>query len=240
MAVRQVLWHITQRGRQEVVDADLRDYFTTIPHGPLMRCQSRRIADGRLLRVIKGWLIVPVVELVGRRVIRTATARKTKRGTPQGSVVSPMLANLYFRRFLLAWRNHGHQDQLNAHVVNYADDFVICCLPGNAERAKTRMTALMTRLELEVNETKTRLARIPEDNITSSAIRSASSTERGGDPTLEPVLPGKPSKACSSGSTSERRDGRTRTPTRTQSATSAAYAGTTSSPAPTADNAPSA
>ena len=77
-----------------------------------------------------------------------------------------MLANLYFRRFLLAWRNHGHQDQLNAHVVNYADDFVICCRPGNAAMAKTRMTALMTRLGLEVNETKTRLARIPEDNIT--------------------------------------------------------------------------
>jgi hypothetical protein len=65
-----------------------------------------------------------------------------------------------------AGSHHGHQDQLNAHVVNYADDFVICCRPGNAVGAKTRMTALMTRLGLEVNETKTRLARIPEDNIT--------------------------------------------------------------------------
>jgi RNA-directed DNA polymerase len=166
MAVRQVFWHITQGGRREVVDADLRDYFTTIPHGPLMRCLIRRIADGRLLRVIKDWLTVPVVERVGRRVIRTAAARKTKRGTPQGSVISPILANLYFRRFLLAWHNHGHQDQLNAHVVNYADDFVICCRPGNADTAKTRMKALMTRLGLEVNETKTRLACIPEDNIT--------------------------------------------------------------------------
>jgi RNA-directed DNA polymerase len=84
-----VLWHITQRGKREVVDADLRDYFTTIPHGPLMRCLIRRIADGRLLRVIKGWLTVPVVERIGRRVIRTATARKTKRGTPQASVLTP-------------------------------------------------------------------------------------------------------------------------------------------------------
>src|SRR6516162_6942021 len=97
---------------------------------------------------------------------RTATARRTKRGTPQGSVISPMLANLYFRRFLLAWRNNGHQDQLDAHVVNYADDFVICCRPGHAETAKTRMEALMTRLGLEVNETKTRLACIPGDKIT--------------------------------------------------------------------------
>jgi group II intron reverse transcriptase/maturase len=166
MAVRQVLWHVRQHGRREVVDADLRDYFTTIPHGSLMRCLIRRIADGRLLRIIKSWLTVSVVERVGRRVIRTATARKTKKGTPQGSVISPTLANLYFRRFLLAWRNHGHQEQLDAHVVNYADDFVICCRPGNADTAKTRMYALITRLGLTVNETKTRLARIPGDKIT--------------------------------------------------------------------------
>jgi hypothetical protein len=76
------------------------------------------------------------------------------------------LANLYFRRFVLAWRDHGHQDQLNAYVVNYADDFVICCRPGNAEEARTRMQTLMTRLGLEVNETKTRIARLPEDDFT--------------------------------------------------------------------------
>ena len=83
-----------------------------------------------------------------------------------GSAPSPALANLYFRRFALAWRDHGHQDQLNAHVVNYADDFVICCRPGNAEEAMMRMQTLMTRLGLEVNETKTRIARLPEDGFT--------------------------------------------------------------------------
>ena len=211
MAVRQVLWHIRQHGRREVVDADLRDYFTAIPHGSLMRCLSRRIADGRLLRIIKGWLTVPVVERAGRRVTRTATARRTKRGTPQGSVISPMLANLYFRRFLLAWRNNGHQDQLDAHVVNYADDFVICCRPGHPETAKTRMEALMTRLGLEVNETKTRLARIPEITLPFSAIRSASSTERRVGPTSERILRGKSSKAVPNGSTIERRDDGMRT-----------------------------
>src|SRR5205085_11061325 len=89
MAVRQVLRHITQRGKREVVDADLRDYFTTIPHGPLMRCLIRRIADGRLLRVIKGWSTVPGVERIGRGVTRTSTARTTKTRPPQGPGISP-------------------------------------------------------------------------------------------------------------------------------------------------------
>jgi RNA-directed DNA polymerase len=162
MALRRVYWHVTQHGRREVVDADLRDYFTSIPHTPLMRSLSRRIADGRMLHVIKGWLTAPVVEVIDGRPVQTTEARRTKRGTPQGGVISPLLANCYFRRFLLAWHNHGHRDQLDAHVVNYADDFVICCRPGNAEAAMTRMVKLMTRLGLGVNATKTRIARLPE------------------------------------------------------------------------------
>jgi RNA-directed DNA polymerase len=165
MALRRVYWHVTQHGRREVVDADLRDYFTSIPHSPLMRCLSRRISDGRMLHIIKGWLTAPVVEAIEGRPVQTTEARRTKRGTPQGGVISPLLANCYFRRFLLAWHNHGHRDQLDAHVVNYADDFVICCRPGNAEAAMMRMTALMTRLGLEVNATKTRIARLPEESI---------------------------------------------------------------------------
>ena len=163
MALRRVYWHVTQHGRREVVDADLRDYFTSIPHSPLMRSLSRRIADGRLLHVIKGWLTAPVVEVIDGRPVRTTEARRTKRGTPQGGVISPLLANCYFRRFLLAWHSHGHRDELDAHVVNYADDFVICCRPGNASAAMARMTALMTRLGLEVNTAKTRIARLPEE-----------------------------------------------------------------------------
>jgi len=165
MALRRVYWHVTQHGRREVVDADLRDYFTSIPHSPLMRCLSRRIADGRLLHIIKGWLTAPVVEIVDGRAVQTTEARRTKRGVPQGGVISPLTANLYFRRFLLAWHGHGHRDQLDAHVVNYADDFVICCRPGNAEAALTRTQALMTRLGLEVNTAKTRIARLPEEGF---------------------------------------------------------------------------
>lgn len=101
MALRRVYWHVTQHGRREVVDADLRDYFNSIPHAPLMRSLSRRIADGRLLHVIKRWLTAPVVEVIDGRSVQTAEARRTKRGTPQGGVISPLLANCYFRRFLL-------------------------------------------------------------------------------------------------------------------------------------------
>ena len=165
MAVRRVYWHVTQQGRREVVDADLRDYFTSIPHSPLMRCLARRIADGRVLKTVKRWMTAPVVERVQGRSVQTAEARRNKRGTPQGGVISPLLANLYFRRFLLAWQLHGHQQQLDAHIVNYADDFVICCPHGKAEAAMTRMQALMVRLGLEVNTTKTRIARLPEESF---------------------------------------------------------------------------
>ena len=165
MALRRVYWHVTQHGRREVVDADLRDYFTSIPHAPLMRCLSRRIVDGRVLHVIKSWLTAPVAESIDGRMVQTAEARRTKRGTPQGGVISPLLANCYFRRFLLAWHSHGHRDELDAHVVNYADDFVICCRSGNAAAALARMSALMTRLGLEVNTVKTRIARLPEESF---------------------------------------------------------------------------
>ncbi len=130
MALRRVYWHVTQHGRREVVDADLRDYFTSIPHSDLLRSLARRIADGRMLHIIKCWLTAPVVEYVGGRPVRTTEARRIKRGTPQGSPISPLMANCYFRRFLLAWQKHGHRDQLDAHVVNYADD----CAPRRREK----------------------------------------------------------------------------------------------------------
>ena len=165
MAIRQAYWHIMDHGRSEVVDADLSDYFSSIPHGPLMRCVSRRVADGTLLSVIKSWLAAPVIER-DKRTTRCATEAKDRsRGTPQGSPISPLLANLYFRRFLLAWERFGHRTRLDAHVVNYADDLVICCRPGNGPAALATMRGLMTRLGLTVNETKTRLARLPEENF---------------------------------------------------------------------------
>jgi RNA-directed DNA polymerase len=146
MAVRRAYIHITQRRRTEFVDADLSDYFSTIPHGPLMRRVSRRVTDGTVPAVIKGWLTAPVCERTGKgRLVRTTEARDRSRGTPQGGAISPLLANLYFRRFLRAWYEHGHYSRLDVHVVNYADDLVICCRPGSGAKATALMRPVIRR-----------------------------------------------------------------------------------------------
>jgi group II intron reverse transcriptase/maturase len=165
MALRRVFFHVTQHGRRDVIDADLSDYFNTIPHGALMKCVARRVADGGVLALLKQWLIAPVVERKERRERTTAEARRRSRGTPQGGVVSPLLANLYFRRFVLAWRKSPEARATDGKIVNYADDFVICCRPGTGELAMTKMRQLMTRLGLDVNERKTRLVRLPDERF---------------------------------------------------------------------------
>jgi len=164
-AIRRVYYHITDHRLREVVDADLSDYFNTIPHGPLMRCVSRRIADGQVLSLMKQWLRTPAVERSDQGDRRTTEAADNRRGTPQGGVISPLLANLYFRRFVLAWKQFGHERMLRARIVNYADDLVICCRPGNGSQAMTTFRDLMTRLGLTVNERKTRLVQIPEERF---------------------------------------------------------------------------
>ena len=154
MAVRKVFFHIRKHGRTEVVDGDLRDYFTTIPHGLLMKCVARRISDSRVLSTIRSWLRAPVKHEGGHEA--------TRRGVPQGGVISPVLSNLYFRRFVLVWYERGIHQRLNAHLVNYADDYVICCEPGSGEVAMEKARRLLTAMGLEVNEEKTRLVRLPE------------------------------------------------------------------------------
>jgi group II intron reverse transcriptase/maturase len=165
MAIRRVFFHITQHGRREIVDGDLSDYFGTIPHSPLLRCVARRVSDGWVLAVVKQWLRTPVVEREGQRYRRTTEARDSQRGVPQGGCISPLMANLYFRRFLLAWEKFGYARDLDARVVNYADDMVICCKPGNGSAAMTRMRELMERLGLRVNEQKTHLVSVPEERF---------------------------------------------------------------------------
>ncbi len=163
-AVRQV-HSLLNTGHTEVVDADLSGYFDSIPHADLMKSVSRRISDRHVLRLIKVWLEAPVEEIDNRgRHHRTTRNRDEHRGCPQGAPISPLLSNLYMRRFILGWKTLGYQQRLQARIVNYADDFVICCR-GTAKEAMHAMRRMMHQLKLTVNETKTSLCRVPDESF---------------------------------------------------------------------------
>jgi len=142
------------RGYTDVVDADLSKYFDTIPHQELMRSVARRIVDRQVLRLIKLWLKVPVEERDDDGTRRMMGGKGNRQGTPQGGVISPLLANLYMNRFLKHWRGTGRGEAYRAHVVSYADDFVILSR-GHAAEALAWTGVVMTRLGLSLNETKT-------------------------------------------------------------------------------------
>jgi group II intron reverse transcriptase/maturase len=154
------------RGHPEVVDADLADYFGSIPHAELMKALARRIVDRRVLHLIKLWLECPVEESDDQgRKTRTTEARDKRRGIPQGSPISPLLANLYMRRFVLGWKRLGLEKLLGSCIVNYADDLVILCRRGKAEQALAHLRAIMGKLKLTVNEEKTRICKVPEETF---------------------------------------------------------------------------
>jgi RNA-directed DNA polymerase len=152
----QAVLVLLRQGHTDVVDADLSRYFDTIPHDELMQSIARRIADRDMLRLIKQWLKAPVetTGTDGKR--RMEGGKASKRGTPQGGVISPLVANLYMNRFLKHWRSTGRGEAWQAHVINYADDFVILSR-GHAAEALAWTDRVMTRLGLTLNRTKTRL-----------------------------------------------------------------------------------
>ena len=152
-------------GHNEVVDLDLADYFGQIRHAGLMKSLARRIVDGRMLGLIKSWLEMPVQEDDGTGGQRlTNRSRKQRKGTPQGSPMSPLLSGLYMRRFILGWRKLGFARRFRAEIVNYADDL---CVLGTAPAADmlTAVTRLMDGLKLPINERKTRCLRCPEKSF---------------------------------------------------------------------------
>ena len=154
-AVKEV-HRLIRQGYTDVVDADLSKYFDTIPHAELLKTVARRIVDRHVLWLIKLWLKAPVEERDGEGRRRLTGGKQNKRGTPQGGVASPMLANLYMNRFLKHWRKTGRSEAFRGHVISYADDFVILCR-GHAVEAMAWTKAVMTKLGLTLNETKTRL-----------------------------------------------------------------------------------
>jgi RNA-directed DNA polymerase len=152
-------------GHTEVVDADVSGYFDNIPHAELMKSVARRISDGHMLHMIKMWLEAPVEEVDDRgRKHRTTRNKDESRGIPQGAPISPLLSNLYMRRFVLGWKQLGHAERLDARIVNYADDFVICCR-GTAQEARQAMEGMMNRLKLTINEAKTHVCKVPDESF---------------------------------------------------------------------------
>jgi len=151
------------RKRPDVVDADLADFFGSIPHADLLKSLARRIVDRRMLHLIKMWLECPVEETDDRGGKRRTTETKDHwRGIPQGSPLSPLLANLYMRRFVLGWKMLGLEQKLGSRLVIYADDLVIMCKRGRAEEALAYLHAIMGKLKLEVSAEKTRICKMPD------------------------------------------------------------------------------
>ena len=151
--VQEGLWS----GKVYVVDADLSRYFDTIPHGDLMRSIARRVADGKILRLIKLWLKSPVQERERSGRWRRTGGKKSRQGIPQGGVISPLLANIYMNRYLRHWRRTGASERLG-EIVNYADDFVILCATRDqAGKSLEQTERWMEKLGLAVNPSKKRL-----------------------------------------------------------------------------------
>jgi RNA-directed DNA polymerase len=144
------------KGHTEVIDADISKYFDTIPHANLMAVVAERICDGAILHLIQMWLKVPVIEVDEDGTKRNIGGGKgNRKGTPQGGVISPLLANLYLHLLDRIWQRRRLEERLGARIVRYADDTVLLCRWGT-ERPMEALRQILNRLRLTLNEAKTR------------------------------------------------------------------------------------
>jgi group II intron reverse transcriptase/maturase len=153
-------------GHTDVIDADLSKYFDTIPHSKLLTVVAERIADGAILHLIKLWLKAPVIE-VGKdgKKRNVGGGKGSTKGTPQGGVISPLLANLYLHLVDRTWKKLNLTKRFGARIVRYADDFVILCKWGTGP-AFEKVKHLISRLGLTLNEKKTRIVNAYEESFT--------------------------------------------------------------------------
>jgi len=152
MAIREIQRTITFIGRTTVIDADIRSYFDRIPQKPLMNLVKRRISDPRMIKLIKGWLEAGVME-------DGIYIEPDGVGTPQGGVISPLLANIYLHAFDKMWQ----QSKLPGTLIRYADDFVILLRPKtNTEWILSEIRGMLDRLGLELHPEKTRVTKAKE------------------------------------------------------------------------------
>ena len=144
------------KGYSLVIDADLSKYFDTIPHAKLMAVVAERIVDGRILHLIKQWLKSPVVEKGKDGKNHISGGKSNRRGTPQGGVISPLLANLYLHLLDRIWERHNLERRYAARLVRYADDMIVLCA-WDTDKPLSMLKHVLERLGLTLNETKTNI-----------------------------------------------------------------------------------
>ena len=158
----EVILKELKTGRTTVYDADLEGYFDSIPHDKLMACVRMRVVDGSVLALIRQWLKAPVVEESGPG--KPPTVKRNGSGTPQGGVISPLLANIYLHWFDHVFHRAGSVARENgAKLVRYADDFVVLMRQQSEELQQFIENKLEEWLGLRINREKTRIVNLREE-----------------------------------------------------------------------------
>lgn len=154
------------RGYTQVIDADLSKYFDSIPHAKLLAVVAERIVDSAILHVLKLWLKAPVIEEDedGTRK-HVGGGKANSKGTPQGGVISPLLSNCYLHLLDRIWVRQQFCVKLKARIVRYADDFVVLC-GGKVEAPLATVRRVLDRLDLTLNESKTRIVDARKESFT--------------------------------------------------------------------------